>query len=163
MNLSQYDDCICKKYNNTLDECKSQYMIGEQGKFVKLEPKSNEKVVVMIIDGCIISDNDTKCDALFLYEKPTKKYSFLVELKGASEIEKAFKQLSYTKYNRDEYKIILNIFDNNKNIIERFAIVSNGVIEKTRLTELEDIHGIRVRQILHSEATTPVPDLRKLI
>jgi hypothetical protein len=72
----------------------------------------------------------------YIYTKnQIKKYSFLVELKGAGDIEKAFKQLSYTKYKRKEYRDILKKFYeiDNQTTKENFVIVSNGTIEKTRL------------------------------
>ena len=62
-------------------------------------------MVAIIIDKCLIKDNNPKCDALFLYEKSSNKYSFLVELKGAGDIPKAFFQLDYTRKNRTEYKL----------------------------------------------------------
>jgi predicted nucleic acid-binding Zn finger protein len=157
--------CICPKIkiSNTPKECKDQYTISEQGKSITLKPKNNqEKVMVIVIDECIISDNNTKCDALYLYKKSNKKYSFLVELKGAGDIKKAFKQLSYTKYKRKEYKDILKKFCeiDNQTTKENFVIVSNGTMEKTRLEELEKTHNIRVKQIIHSEATTAIYDLK---
>jgi hypothetical protein len=172
IDLDNKNHCICPKFNistaNTPKECENQYTINEQGKSITLKPRNNqENVTVIIIDDCIITDKEIKCDALFLYERHNKKYSFLVELKGARHIEKAFKQLSYTRDNREQYKDILKKFreiDNkNKNIKEKFVIVSNCQIEKTRREELENFYNIRVKEIIHSEATTPIPDLKKYL
>jgi hypothetical protein len=168
IDLEAKNYCICPKIkiSNTPKECKDQYTISEQGKSITLKPKNNqENVTVIVIDDCIITDSKIKCDALFLYKKSNKKYSFLVELKGANHIEKAFKQLSCTRNKRKEYRDILKKFReiDNKNIEERFAIVSNGTMEKTRLEELEDSYNIRIKNIIHSEATTPIPDLRELV
>lgn len=161
------NECICQKYSNPnpREVCKDQYTLSEEGKSITLKPRIGEDVMTIVLDKCIIDDNNTKCDGLFLYKTSSKKHSFLVELKGAGEIEKAFVQLSYTKYNRKEYKNIINLFyqlDNQK-VLEKFAIVSNGSIEKTRLEILENQYNIRVKKILHSEATTPIPDLKELI
>lgn len=103
-----------------------------------------------------------KCDALFLYEKNSDKYSFLVELKGAGDIPKAFFQLDYTKKNRTEYKDIieeLQVLKQN----QKYAIVSNGMLSKPELENLENQYKIRVKKILHCEATTPIPDLKEII
>lgn len=159
------EQCICKKYSNTQDECVDQYTLSEQGKSITLKPKTSETVMTIVLDKCILDDEYKKCDGLFLYKTSKIKHSFLVELKGAGDIEKAFVQLNYTKENRKEYKDIINLFYNidDKKVFEKFAIVSNGGIAKTRLEQLENHFGIRVKKILHSEATTPIPDLKELI
>lgn len=165
IDLGEKACCICKKkYQNTQEECENEFTIREQGKSVKLEPKnSQEKVMAIIIDKCLITDNNTKCDALFLYQNSRNiKYSFLVELKGAGDIPKAFEQLSYTKNNRDEYKNIINELGIDKRN-QRFAIVSNGMLSKPELENLENEYKIRVKRILHCEATSPIPDLKELI
>ena len=168
INLDNKNHCICPKIKvvDTPNECINQYTISEQGKSVTLKPRnSSENVIAIVIDQCVITDNNTKCDALYLYQRTKKKYSFLVELKGAGDIEKAFKQLSYTRDNRIEYKEIIKKFYeiDNKNVEQKFVIVSNGTLEKTKLEELEYMHKIRVKKILHSEATTPVPDLKEVL
>ena len=121
--------------------------------------------MAIVMDGCVLSDNDTKCDALFLYHRGNRKYSFLVELKGAAEIEKAFYQLSYTRFQRDEYKNIIKKFNDIDQIKvnEKFAVVSNGMLPKPVVEKLENQYGIRVRSILHCESTTHIPDLKCLI
>ncbi|MBE9561313.1 MAG: hypothetical protein IMF12_00435 [Proteobacteria bacterium] len=159
-------ECVCKKMGNIRKECRNEYTIGEQGKYIKLERKNTrESVLAIVIDGCIIKDNESKCDALFLYKKETDKYSFLVELKGAGDIEKAFRQLSYTRNNRDEYKNIIKNFKSldDKKVNQKFVIVSNGMLSKPKLESLEKKNNIRVKEILHCEATTPIPDLKALI
>lgn len=165
IDLGKKNSCICKKINNTQKDCLNQYTISEQGKSVKLVPKTSEKVMAIIIDKCIIDDNNTKCDALFLYHKKTNKYSFLIELKGFGEIEKAFYQLNYTKNKREEYKHIINKFYDidKRQVNQKFAIVSNGMLSKSELEKLENQYKIRVKNILYCEGTTPIPDLKGLI
>lgn len=166
IDLEEKSTCVCKKYNSYPKECINEYEISEKGKSVKLVPKnSSEKAMAIIIDQCIIIDNDTKCDALFLYNSDSKKVSFLVELKGAGEIEKAFHQLSYTKNGRVEYKNTIDKFNNidDKTTIQKCMIVSNGKINSSEKERLENFHKIRVSQVLHCEATTPVPNLRKYV
>jgi hypothetical protein len=163
IDLGVHNNCICQKYSNTQDECINEFTIREQGKSVKLEPKnSSEKVLAIIIDKCVIKDNNPKCDALFLYEQSSNKYSFLVELKGAGDIPKAFFQLDYTRKNRTEYKNIIEKFQVPKQN-QKYAIVSNGMLSKPELENLENQYKIRVKKILHCEATTPIPDLKEII
>ena len=162
IDLGVNNSCICKKYENTQDECINEFTIREQGKSVKLEPKVGEDVMAIIVDKCLITDNNTKCDALFLYKNDKNiKYSFLVELKGAGDIPRAFSQLSFTK-NREEYKNILESLQIPKQN-QKFAIVSNGMLSKPELESLEEEYKIRVKKILFCEATTPIPDLKEVI
>jgi len=151
--------------DNIPNECINQYTISEKGKSIKLVPKNQtEKISGIIIDQCIITDNNTKCDALFLFHSKNKKISFLTELKGAGDIPKAFMQLSYTR-DRIEYKELIDKFKNidNKIVDEKFIIVSNGTMNKINQEKFEEKYNIRVRAILHSEATKPIPNLRELI
>jgi len=99
-------ECICQKNNSVPKECINETTIEDSKKRVKISLKNNsEKAIVVILDNCLITDNNTKCDALFLYQTKNRKMACLVELKGFGEIEKAFKQLYYTKQ-RSEYKDI---------------------------------------------------------
>lgn len=166
IDLEDKNNCKCQKYNNTQSECINEYTISEKGKSIQLIPKSsNEQVSAIVIDQCVIKDNQTKCDALFLFQSNHKKVSFLTELKGAGDIPKAFFQLTYTRRNRQEYKDIIQKFKavDEKKIIEKFVIISNGILEKTKWEKLEREYNIRVSQILYSEATTPIPNLRDYI
>ena len=165
VNLGDKKHCKCKKMDNIPNECINQYTISEKGKSIKLVPKNQtEKISAIIIDQCIITDNNTKCDALFLFHSNNKKISFLTELKGAGDIPKAFMQLSYTR-DRIEYKELIDKFKNidNKIVDEKFIIVSNGTMNKINQEKFEEKYNIRVRAILHSEATKPIPNLRELI
>jgi hypothetical protein len=50
-----------------------------------------------------------------------------------------------------------------RNVVQGFAIVSNAQLSKGDREKLENLNGIRVRNILHCEAMTPIPDLKELI
>lgn len=163
INLGRFSHCVCQKYNKNLSACVNDFTICEAGKSVKLVPETDEDVAVVIIDGCVICDNQTKCDALFLWDTGAKKYSFLVELKGAGEIDKAFAQLSYTRDNRAEYSEIISDFAQNNQVIKKYVIVSNGMLTKPQKEQLEENYNIRIHAILHSEPTTKIPDLRNYI
>ena len=69
IDLGVNNSCICKKYQNTQDECINEFTIREHGKSVKLEPKVGEDVMTIIVDKCLITDNNTKCDALFTRQR----------------------------------------------------------------------------------------------
>jgi len=164
--LRDKESCICKDNENRQSECVNRYTVRELGKSIKLLPKnSDEEVCLIIIDDCLIVDNNTKCDALFLYKSNSKKVSFLVELKGARDIPKAFRQLSFTRDSRAEYREIIEKFTmlDSKKTMEKFVIVSNGQLSKTAQERYENENHIRVVGVLHSEATTPIPNLRDYI
>jgi len=157
-------NCICKKYNSYRNECIDKLTIGEKGKSVSLSIKNDAEALVAIIDKCIITDNKPKCDAIFLYRSNNKKISFLVELKGFGEIKKAFYQLSFTK-EREVYKKIIGCFENidNKKVVQKFIIITNGILNKIQQERYEEIYKIRIKAILTSEATKPIPNLKDLI
>jgi hypothetical protein len=161
--LGNKSHCVCKKYNSKPKACEGYNKVSEKGKSVELKPKNGEDIKVIIIDGCLITDNNSKCDALFLFDGK-RKVSFLVELKGAGEIKKAFKQLKYTS-ERKEYKDIIKDFNktNSRKFEEKFVIVSNGILKKQDKEKFENANNIRIHAILYSEATKTIPDLRKLL
>lgn len=111
VDLGPDEHCVCRQYNNELKSCVNAYTVRESGKAVRLKPGLGESVKAIILDGCVITDNHTKCDALFLYTRGNRKYSFLVELKGAADLPKAFEQLGYTVHHRPEYQRIVDAFD----------------------------------------------------
>lgn len=90
--------------------------------------------------------------------------TFLVEIKGAGDIRKAFRQLSDTS-KRTEYNEIIKRLRkiDSRPVVPRFAVVSNGMLSKPELERLEKHYQIRVKKILYCEATTPIPDLKSLI
>ena len=165
IDLGVHDPCICQNYKNELDQCVDAYTVREGGKSVKLIPYKKESAMTIILDGCVMQDNETKCDALFLYAKENRKFSFLVELKGAGDLPKAFEQLGYTRHYRQEYSEIiqkLNELPGNK-AKELFVIVSNGQMTKPEQERLENEHRVRVKKILYCEGNAKIPDLRETI
>jgi len=155
--------CICKEYGSTPTECNGALQIEEQGKKVKISLKSSETALFAIIDKCLITDNKKKTDAICLF-RSRNNYSFLIELKGFGEIEKAFKQLSYTRDNRDEYKNIIECFSelDNKKVYEKFVIVTNGELDKKLREKFENENKIRV-SVLFGKDTAKIKDLQSLI
>lgn len=164
IDLAPYAHCVCKRMNNKYDLCDGELGFSEMGKRVKFTvAKPTEEAVAMVLDGCLFKDTDLRCDGLFLYRSAHKKAAFLIELKGAGDIAHAFKQLAHVKKSRPEYKEIVGRLRSSNGpgkVFEKAFIASSGMLTKPQLRQLEDQHGIRVAAILHSEPTTPVPDLR---
>ena len=153
-------DCICKKYSSIPKECKEELVIRDSGLSVRLNINSSEKAIAVIIDKCLITDNRTKCDAIFLYENRTKRVSSLVELKGFGEIEKAFKQLSKTR-ERKEYLNIIECFKSGSSYTqEKFFIVTNGKLKRHEKEKLEKEWSIRVNDIITNSAISKIPNLK---
>lgn len=162
IDLGPFESCVCQRPGQPSDSCADRLVIQEKGKKVTLRPRTRESAKLLILDACVIKDNLPKCDALFLYEKRNQLHVVLVELKGA-DIDHAFEQISYTKENRAEYHSIKDQVLTNRNgrLMESAFVVSNHKIDRVTHQKLENRHKVRVRQVLHSEATRPMPDLRE--
>jgi len=161
-NCIEKKECICQKYNSIPKECINKLEVRDSGKSVKLSLKVNEEAIAVILDNCLIT-TQKRCDALFLL-KGSKNFSFLVELKGFGDIEKAFEQLAFTK-KRKEYKKIIECFKSlyTKRVFQKYFIVTNGKLDNSEKEKLENQYNIRIAQILTNEATKPIPDLRNFI
>uniref|UniRef100_Q3ATZ3 Uncharacterized protein n=1 Tax=Chlorobium chlorochromatii (strain CaD3) TaxID=340177 RepID=Q3ATZ3_CHLCH len=166
IDVKPFENCVCQKMNNHLSLCKSELTLSEKGKSVTLRIRSSEEAKVLVLDGCVFMDNSSRCDGLYLYKKGNKRYALLVELKGACDIPHGFEQLAYVKKNRQEYRQIVDHFwveAGGVQPIEKAFLVSNGSLSKPDLETLEKQHNIRVTAILHCEATSQIPDLRKYL
>jgi len=165
IDVTPYEECVCRKGANTHDLCEAVLTFSEQGKKVKLVLHPGEEAKALVLDGCVFQDDQLKCDGLFLLRTRNKNFAILVELKGAYEISHAFKQLAYVKKSRKEYRDLVKRFqkDGTGQLIEKTFIVSNGMLSKPEHESLENLHGIRVARVLHCEATTPIPDVRQYL
>ncbi|GGX98670.1 hypothetical protein GCM10007160_27940 [Litchfieldella qijiaojingensis] len=162
MNLGKYQNCACRKMGNTQPLCLEVLTLGEQGKQVRLMPKAGEQAVAVVLDGCVLCDNQPKCDGLFLWQGNQRNAAVLVELKGAGDIPHAFEQLAYMQRYRQEYRELVDYLhvEARGRVMEKAVVVTNGMLSKPERERLEDHHGIRVMAVLHCEATSPIPDLR---
>jgi len=147
---------------NRHDVCKGELTLEEKGKKVTLSLRASEEAKAVVLDGCVFCDSDLKCDALFLFKGNKRKVVALVELKGAGHIAHAYEQLAYTRYNRAEYKHLKqNLNRSGPGQLKEMAfIVTNGMPSKPERQKLEDRYGMRVNEILKSEPTRKIPDLR---
>lgn len=162
VDLGPYSHCECRRINNTYPLCQTDLMLEENGKKICLTLRANEKAKALVLDGCVFTDNNTKCDAMYLFQGQNKKVVALVELKGAGDIPHAFEQLAYTRQQRHEYADLKQRLDKAGpgQLIEKAFVVSNGMLSKPETERLENAHGIRVSAVLYSEPTSRVPDLR---
>ena len=158
MNLGRYQHCVCTRLDNTQPLCAAELTFSERGKQVRLTPKAGETAVAVVLDGCVMTDNHLKCDGLFLWKRRRTAAAVLVELKGAGDIRHAFEQLAHAR-TRAEYQELLQSMEDHQ-VREMAVIVSNGQLSKPEKERLEAQYDIRVKTILHSEASTPIPELR---
>ncbi len=162
IDLGEYESCVCVRAGEPSDSCAERLVLQEKGKKVTIKPRKTESAKLLVLDGCVFKDNLPKCDGIFFYEKGNRAYMILVELKGG-DIEHAFEQIKYTREQRTEYFSLKNQFGQNRsgNIFEYAFVISNHRIDAVTRQKLENNHQVRVRQVLHSEATSPMPDLRE--
>ncbi len=161
IDLGSFETCVCQRAGHPSDSCADRLVLQEKGKKVTLRSRPGEAAKLLILDGCLLNDNLPKCDGIFFYEKGNRAYMILVELKGG-DIEHAFEQIKYTREHRTEYTSLKNQFSQNRtgNIFESAFVISNHRIDRVTHQKLEKAHGLRVKAVLHSEATTPLQDLR---
>ncbi|WP_280571270.1 hypothetical protein [Chromohalobacter sp. 296-RDG] len=164
MNLSDYQDCVCRRMGNTQALCRGELTLGEQGKQVRLTPKTGEQAVAVVLDGCVLCDNQLKCDGLFLWQGNQRQAALLVELKGAGDIPHAFEQLAYVQQQRPEYRALVECLRAEAGAggraMEKAVVITNGMLSKPDQERLEDHYDIRVMAVLHCEASSPIPELR---
>jgi hypothetical protein len=162
INLGKFETCVCKARGIPHRICYEALTFEENGKKVKLTPKQGEQAWAIVLDGCVCNDGNPRCDGLFLFRHRNRKVVILVELKGVL-LEQAFKQLAFTRYERLEYREIKELFAEKSQVSEMAFIISNYIPSKRELVRLENSNKIRVKQILHSEATKPIPELRRYL
>jgi len=165
IDTSPFQHCECQRMGNQYSVCQSALSLEEQGKKVTLITRANEEAKALVLDGCVFTDSNIKCDALYLFKSHNRKVAALVELKGAGDIPHAFEQLAYTRIQRQEYQQLRAQLDHSAPgpLIEKAFIVSNGMLSKPEREKLENKHGIRVNEVLHSKPRRKVPDLRTYI
>lgn len=161
IDTTPFDACECRSAGNPKPLCQTALSLQEQGKKIQLIPRAREQAKAIVFDGCVCTDNDIKCDALFLFANHKRKVAALVELKGAANIEHAYAQLAKTRL-RPAYKHLTEQLDraNKSPLTEKAFVVSNGMLSKPHSERLEKQHGLRVKQILHAEPGSKVSNLR---
>ena len=165
--------CVCSKIHDSPRICWEDDGFQEKDKQVKLRARSGETVKAVVVDGCLLTDGQTKkCDGLFiLIDKKEKNrrqkiYIVLVELKG-THIDDAFDQFESVKQ-CPEYREIIEHFAKEINsskpvtLIERFFIVtSTKMPPRDWQDKLERSCGIKVNIRASAQAKAKALDLRK--
>ena len=82
IDVTPFEECVCRKMPNNYDLCQDILTFSEKGKKVRLVIRPGEEANALVLDGCVFKDNKLKCDGLFLFQKGNKKFALLVELKG---------------------------------------------------------------------------------
>ena len=164
IDVAPFEHCVCKRMANEHGLCGGELTLSERGKKVRLIPRQGEQAKAIVIDGCVLQDNALKCDGLFLLLGHGRMAVLLVELKG-TDVRHAFEQLQYVRRHRPEYsQLIAQLRARGQgNPIEKAFVVSNRIVPKPEHERLENQIGIRVTAILHSEAASPIPDLRRYL
>lgn len=162
INTAPFEHCECMRMGNAHALCQSELSLEERGKKVCLIPRTGEEAKAVVMDGCVLTDNNTKCDAIFLWAGRNRKVAALVELKGVGDIPHAFEQLAYTRRERPEYSQLVDRLNQAvPGPLHHLAfVVTNGLLGKPEQERLENQWGIRVKAVLHSEPRKKVPDLR---
>jgi hypothetical protein len=162
IDIGRFESCVCTRRGEPDEMCSGPFSFEENGKKVRLQPKGrDEETKAVVLDQCVFRDNNPKCDGMFLFRRQHRYWMILVELKGTN-IEHAAGQLAATKHYRPEYQEIKGLINANASgqLTELAFIISSAMPSRTVIRRLEDQNNIRIKGILHSTATTPIPDLR---
>jgi hypothetical protein len=161
IDVAPFKHCVCDKLGKGRALCVGALTFAEQGKKVTLGIRSGEEAKALVIDGCVLKDGKLKCDGLFLFLDNHRAAALLVELKGR-DISHVFEQLAYVKHQRQEYADLIQMLGRcgRGRVVEKAFVVSNAIPSKPEKERWENKYGIRVRAILHCEATSSIPDLR---
>jgi len=166
IDLGMFERCVCRRMGNVHELCAGVLEFAEQGKRVRFQTRSGEEAKAVVLDGCVFTDGDRRCDGLFLACIGRKKYAVLVELKGVSDLAHAFEQIAFVRYQRAEYREIVENFsqaDPRGRVLEKAVIVSNGILQKPDRERLEQEHSVRLLTFFYCEPTSRVPDIREFI
>jgi len=165
IDVHPYGHCVCTRMKNDQDMCDGQWTFSEKGVKVRFRPRSKDEVLALVLDGCVLTDNNPKCDGLFVFRSGAKKALLLVELKGSANIPHAFEQLAYVTSSRDEYKELrkrLAAAGPGK-VLEKAFVITKGAITTPQKERLENQFGIRVAAVIPAGPARKIPDLREYV
>ena len=148
MNLPEnVANCVCISSGNPHSLCLGNNGFKERGKQVKLTIKNNETVKAIVLDGCLLPEQTSKCDGLFLFLQGNKIRLLLIELKSLHNIEDACEQFIAVKNNQTYKDLYRHIKNNNKNIqlIEKCFIITTGSIDRDAEAKLEKSIGLKLK------------------
>ena len=159
-NLAQ---CICLANKLPCDLCCGDLCFLDAGIHVVFRPKKNEAAVAVALDGCVFTDNQKKCDGMFVLFRSHQIDVLLVELKG-SHLEDAYEQIAYVVNHRQEYadfvSHLASLAPTNRRIRESSVIVSSGKINERDREKMEKAWGVKPEVITAQKPASAAPDLR---
>lgn len=97
INYGAFQTCVCQRMANVCELCDGVNGFRGQGKVVRFSIRPGENVDALVIDCCVLADNQPKCDGLFVFTSQSKSTLALAELKGR-EMTTAFEQLAFVKH-----------------------------------------------------------------
>jgi hypothetical protein len=162
IDIGRFESCVCTRRGQPDEMCSGPFSFEEKGEKVRLQPQGrDEEAKAVVLDQCVFRDNNPRCDGLFLFRRQHRYWMILVELKG-THLDDAVRQLAATKHNRPEYREIKKIIGAGARgqLTELAFIVSSAMLSRPVIQRLENQNNISIKDILHSTATTPIPDLR---
>lgn len=62
--------CICLANKCPCDLCCGDLCFLDVGIRVIFRPKKDENAIAVALDGCVFTDNQKKCDGMFIYHGP---------------------------------------------------------------------------------------------
>lgn len=164
IDLPKAVDCTCRTNLDPHDLCNGRYRLNENGVKVQMLPKKGEQVQLIILDGCLCTNEGRKCDALFVYQGKKGKVLISVELKG-TDIPSAVEQLALTR-KREEYQTIQEAFAEIKphgHVREKAVLVSYQLIGQRDRVMLTRDHGLPFLPLVTTKGTGRVQDIRGLL
>ncbi len=134
----------------------------EKGRGVNLNPSEHGEAIGIMVDGCLIDDdNIKKCDCLYFYQhSKNSRYTFLVELKGCNYLH-ALEQLVETNQHPN-FALLHKAAQPNKRTIA-VAIVRDSlkIPNRPQKDTWEDANKLRLRILPCKEGSSR--DLKDII
>ena len=123
--------------------CENPSLHGqEKGKSVNLVPRNDGEALKIIVDGRLITDTK-RCDCLYFYQaSQSKRYAFLVELKGKHYVH-ALEQIEATLDHPNFNAVVKAAMPNKKHAVVIVSKIANT--NRPNKEDWEREHGIRLR------------------
>jgi hypothetical protein len=119
----------------------------------------------LALDGCVFTDNQKRCDGLFVLKQARQVFIVLVELK-ATNVTDTHAQIGYVRHDRREYTDLVEhlsgLVGHRNNIIKREFIIATEVIGGPKRQNLEK-YKPRPRINTLGKPNSSAPDLQTVL
>lgn len=159
--LEDVKRCTCVQVHDPNVMCAGRYRLDENGIKVECQPRTQDLVQLIVMDGCFCGTVGTKCDAVYLIKTPQKNIIASVELKS-SDVEKGVEQLAKVR-ERDNYKRLKRLFEeylSHSMVNEKSFLVSYKPLSTSDIMRYYKIYKIRVNAIICGKGTGRITNLR---